>query len=97
MVSPTPEEPVLEPDLDREEFDIRSMIETVKPRASAGARLKAVKIVDRNVDSGLRPGADLFHPRLKGQLVPISLDPTILFSAFSVTLHVLQTEHFRVL
>jgi len=50
MVSPKLEELVLELDLDREEFDIRSVIEMARSRALGGAKLRVVKIVDRNAD-----------------------------------------------
>jgi len=58
MVSPKLEELVII--LDREEFDIRSVIEAAEVRALGGAPLRTIRVVDRKADSEVDP-ADLLE------------------------------------
>lgn len=62
MVCPKLAELVLDLNLDREEFDIRSMIEMAEARTSGGAKLRAIRIINRNDDSKVDP-ADVLELR----------------------------------
>lgn len=55
MICPKLEELELDIDIDEEDLDIWSMIEMTEARASRGAKLRTVRIFDRNVRPRIHP------------------------------------------